>query len=521
MDEKMREDIALFRFGLIANLVNRELAPGEKAHLLREVVSREHQGPTGEKQKVSIRSLERNIQVYREGGFEALKPSKRASYLCRAIPEEVLEKAIELKKERPERTVLQILRILELAGIIQHGQVSESTLSKQLRKRGIIRQKLNQEQKGRFRRFEAPYRNACWQGDVQHTLYFPDPQYPDKRVMVKLFVFLDDYSRFCVQGEFYLDERSSELEDCLQKAMIRYGKPEKIYVDNGAIYRSRVLQLACAKLGIKLSHSKPGRPEGSGNIERFFQFVDSSFKPEAYDLIETRKIVTVEQLNQYYKMWLDMLYHERIHGETKQSPRQRFEESGHPLTYPTLEELKDAFLWEETRKVDKASCIHFQTNIYEVDESLIGKVVTLRYDPLNLVNIQVWYEGKYHGDAAAVNLQRNWDDRLLQPLDQPELRERLRLRSLEAISQRITTRFHLHGVNFEELKGYIQHHLKVVEEERLIFTESALKRIFTYTRGILRKTNNVCTSCLLDAVARKQQLVDEDSVERVLDDYDI
>lgn len=104
---------------------------------------------------------------------------------------------------------------------------------------------------------------------------------------------------------------------------------------------------------------------------------------------------------------------------------------------------------------------------------------------------------------------------------QPELRERLRLRSLEAISQRITTRFHLEGVKYEEMKGYILHHLKVVGEERQIFTEAALKRIFTHTRGILRKTNNVCTSCLLDAVARKQQLVDEDSVERVLDDYDL
>lgn len=121
MEEKMREDIALFRFGLIAELVNRELAPGEKAPLLREVAGREHQGTTGEKQKVSIRSLKRYIQVYREGGFEALKPTKRASYPCRAIPEEILQKAVDLKKERLERTVHQILRILELAGMIQQG----------------------------------------------------------------------------------------------------------------------------------------------------------------------------------------------------------------------------------------------------------------------------------------------------------------------------------------------------------------------------------------------------------------
>lgn len=47
------------------------------------------------------------------------------------------------------------------------GAISESTLSKQLRKAGITRKKLQQIPNGReFRRFEFPYRNACWQGDV-------------------------------------------------------------------------------------------------------------------------------------------------------------------------------------------------------------------------------------------------------------------------------------------------------------------------------------------------------------------
>lgn len=93
---------------------------------------------------------------------------------------------------------------------------------------------------------------------------------------------------------------------------------------------------------------------------------------------------------------------------------------------------------------------------------------------------------------------------------QPELRDKLRLRSLEAISQRINTRFHLNGLSYEEMVG----------ENRQIFTESAQKRIYKETRGTLRLTNRLCTECLLDAVSRKQELVDEESVQRVLDDYD-
>lgn len=418
MDEKQRESIALFRYGLISNVVSRKLMKGEKAALLRNIANQEHINPLGEKQNISVRSLERYIQLYQEGGFDALKPKRKGSYAARAIPEEVINKAIQLKQERPERSVYQILRMLELANIVKPNQISESTLSKQLRKRGVTRQALKQEQSRKYRRFEFPYRNACWQGDVQHTLYLPHPTGEGKRVTAKLFAFIDDYSRLIVHGEFYLDERGAQLEDCLQKAILRYGKPEKLYVDNGAIYRAKVLDLACAHLGIDLVHSKPGRPEGRGKIERFFRFVDTSFKPEAYDLIESGQIKSVEELNNYFQIWLDMMYHERVHGETRQTPKDRFEESEQSLVYPHLEEIKNAFKWQEERKVDKTGCISFQNNRYEVEQKLVGKMVTLRYDPFDLEILEVWYQGERQEDAVAASLQRHLDNRVSVPNDE-------------------------------------------------------------------------------------------------------
>jgi len=101
---------------------------------------------------------------------------------------------------------------------------------------------------------------------------------------------------------------------------------------------------------------------------------------------------------------------------------------------------------------------------------------------------------------------------------QPELRDKLRLRSLEAISQRITTRFHLVGLRLEEIEKYITHHLYIAGENRQVFTDSAIKKIYDQTRGIPRLTNRLCTECLLDAVSRQQQIVDEESVERVIED---
>ncbi|WP_071460622.1 DDE-type integrase/transposase/recombinase [Bacillus massilinigeriensis] len=407
MDEKLRNDIALYRFGLIAEIVTRELPKGEQAQRLRSIAEAEHMNPYGEMQKVGIRTLERYLQLYRKGGFEALKPVKRGGYAPRSISKEILEKAIQLKKERPERSVEQIIRMMELAAIMPRGSISESTLSKQFRKAGITKKRLQQTPVGnQFRRFEFPYRNACWQGDVQHTLYLPDPKDSNKKRVAKLFAFIDDYSRFIVHGQFYFDEKGAQLEDCFFKAILTNGKPEQIYVDNGSIYRAKALETTCAKLGIKLSHSTPRRPQGRGKIERFFRFVDTSFKPEAYDLIESGRIQSIEQLNRYFHIWKESIYHERTHGETKQAPKHRWEECEQPTVSISFQELKNAFFWEEERKVDKTGCISFQGNKYEVDSRLVGEMITLRFDPNDLESIEVWFDGQQFENAIPLKLAR-------------------------------------------------------------------------------------------------------------------
>mgnify|MGYP002336092154 CR=1 FL=1 len=232
MDEKQRQEIANFRYGLIASVVTRKLNVGEQAVLLREMSSHMYDIPHSQAKQISLRTLERYLKDYREGGWEALLPSVRADKLqCKQIAPDVLEKAIALKQENPTRSVRQVMCILELAKLVEPGTLKESTLSKQLRQRGMTRKALEKAPHGTFHRFEADYRNACWQGDVQHTLHMPDPEHKGKKKMAYLVVFLDDYSRFCVHAQFYFEERVPRLEDCLKKALLKHGIPEMIYVD--------------------------------------------------------------------------------------------------------------------------------------------------------------------------------------------------------------------------------------------------------------------------------------------------
>jgi putative transposase len=49
-----------------------------------------------------------------------------------------------------------------------------------------------------------------------------------------------------------------------KQALLRRGIPKRLYVDNGALYRSTQLTLVCAKLGITLIHARPYMPQGKG-----------------------------------------------------------------------------------------------------------------------------------------------------------------------------------------------------------------------------------------------------------------
>ncbi|WXJ86650.1 hypothetical protein MHOCP_06660 [Moorella humiferrea] len=58
-------------------------------------------------------------------------------------------------------------------------------------------------------------------------------------------------------AQFSTSEKFEPLKVVLKEAILRRGIPKMIYVDNGKIYRSEQLQLACAALGIALINTSP------------------------------------------------------------------------------------------------------------------------------------------------------------------------------------------------------------------------------------------------------------------------
>ena len=91
-------------------------------------------------------------------------------------------------------------------------------------------------------------------------------------------------------------------------------------------------------------------------------------------------------------------------------------------------------------------------------------------------------------------------DKLIQIVlaGQPELADILRKPELRQFGQRITVRYHLSSMDFDDTMAYIEHRLEVAGGFRAAtFTRGAMKKLFAYSRGIPRLINIVCDRALL------------------------
>jgi len=396
MSEDRCTEIALFRYTLILPLVRGEYPPGGKGKLRQQIASRSYDVPHFSRRSVSASTLARWERIYQEQGFDGLKPQPRADRgTCRAISTETLDRAETLKREQPLRSSRSIIHILSLDATnpIPEIRIAPRTLRRQLVRRGATAARLLTEQRPKpYRRFERSHFGDLWQGDAMHGPYLPDPADADKRRQVFLFAFLDDHTRLAPHAQFYWNEQLPRMEDCLKRAILRYGRPLALYVDLGKVYTSKHLDTICASLGVQRILGTPYYPEGRGKIERFFQFVQSDFLPE----LAASSVETLPLLNESLMAWLEVVYHCKVHSETGQAPLERYRQDETPTTRPVdPTELRQAFAHRDQRKVTKTATFDFKGNRYRVADYLRGRTIELRYDPFDLSHIEIWFDGTF------------------------------------------------------------------------------------------------------------------------------
>lgn len=92
---------------------------------------------------------------------------------------------------------------------------------------------------------------------------------------------------------------------------------------------------------------------------------------------------------------------------------------------------------------------------------------------------------------------------------QPDLRRRLNHNAYLPLKQRIGVFYHLGPISEEEIKGYVEHRLRVGGREESLFTDEALKALHRYSGGIPRLINSMATATLLSGFGNDYRIIDK------------
>lgn len=382
-------EVALFRYALVREAADAAMSKVERGRLVRALAAQDHTGLDGTAMRVSRATLDRWIRALRAGGFDALKPPHRR--VEPRTPAGLLALAEGLRREDPARTAAHIAEMIRVS---HEWSPHPRTLQRHFARIGLTRQRLS-ERAVVFGRFEAAERNELWVGDALHG-----PAVAGRKAI--LFAFLDDHARLATGYRWVHSEDTVRAEAALRSGLESRGVPAAVYLDNGSPFVSSQLLRACAVLHIRMIHSRPGRPEGRGKIERFFRTVRDQFLVE----VAHTDVADLDRLNTLFAAWVETIYHHRVHTETGHTPLERFAAIGPPVL-PTPGLLHEAFLWSETRQVTKTATVNLFSNLYEVDAALVGRRVELVFDPFDLTDIEVRYQQRPMGRAVPMRVGRH------------------------------------------------------------------------------------------------------------------
>jgi transposase InsO family protein len=399
------KEIALFRYGIIADFAN--LPPGTKGlyALLKEKAEREYVIPGSRRTRIRQETIRSWLKKYRQNGFDALMPKERADKgVARKMPIEVTDLLLALKETEPELTVPLLIKKARLSGKITNKiRLPESTVYKLLSRHGLNKKNHADSTGKDHRRFSFQDAGELWMSDVMHGPAVKNEK--GRKRKTYLIALIDDATRVISFAAFAFSENTTAFMEVFKQSIMRRGLPHRLFVDNGSAFRSQHLSLVCAKLGITLIHARPYHAAAKGKIERWFRTVRMQFLP----LLSEEDKQSLTAINRALWRYVEMEYHRTPHRSLGETPLDRWARVGQKVRYcePGID-LDDLFLFEAKRKVQKDRTISLNGMAYEVDASLVGETVTLRYNPANQGKvIKVCYNGQFVEEARLVDVYAN------------------------------------------------------------------------------------------------------------------
>jgi len=349
------------------------------------------------------RTISTWLYRYKLGGITTMENKPRSDRgRTRKIVLEDLQEAVDKimpKLHGRTPTLAAIYRLCIEEGLLTRSQVAPNTFRRLVNQHEMLTPAETTHNKHRLA-FAKAHANEMWQAD---TLFGPYVTHDGKPTQSKLIAFIDDCSRVCCHGQFFIAENTDTLIEALRSAFYKRGVPQSLYVDNGSIYTSREIIQICARVGCLLHHAPVRDGAAKGKVERFFRTVRDQF------LIRDLDLSSLEALNRAFTEWVEERYNAQIHSVLGMPPLDRYALDRKNIRFlPPNEANDELFFIEEDRTVRADNTFSFKALRFEAPRHLPERTIQVRFarkDPAH--RVIVYYKGERMGEARLLNMIAN------------------------------------------------------------------------------------------------------------------
>ena len=208
---------------------------------------------------ISRRHLHRLLARYREDGLEALEPrSRRPKTTPIATPETIRERVIELRVQLTagglDAGPHTIAWHLEREG---HKPPAPATISRILKRAGLITPQPRKRPRSSYTRFEMPQPNEMWQSDFIHWRLADATD-------VEILNWLDDHSRYLLSCTAHMPVTGDDVVSTFLAVIDDHGAPASTLTDNGRVYTARfgggrnAFEYLLPLMGVRQKNGSPG-----------------------------------------------------------------------------------------------------------------------------------------------------------------------------------------------------------------------------------------------------------------------
>ncbi len=224
-----------------------------------------------------------------------------------------------------------------------------------------------------FQRFEHAAPNDLWQMDFKGHFGLSDELAKERCYPLTV---LDDHSRFAIVLCALSKPSANNTQATLTSAFRRYGLPQRLTCDNGSPWgasaqsRYTALTVWLLRLGIQVSHSRPGHPQTQGKDERFHRTLKA-------EVLRYHSYATISEWQQQFDYWRDIYNCERPHEALSLAvPASRYQPS--KRVFPEQLPLIEYGSSDVVRKVRRHGLIKYKGRLYRICSAFRGLPVALR-----------------------------------------------------------------------------------------------------------------------------------------------